>query len=240
MRRPDQLEIKHVDDGSQLFFGTFFVIYGVFFTISLLFKFNDTPTFHTRLLLFFIAIFMTLVGAIVVSFRKGVVLDNHERTIEFWWGLIKPIRSRILYLDNFDFLSVGQEWEDDEYGGENVYPIHVANKNKRIQLDELRTFSEAQQRSHDIANFLGLPIHDETIDSLEAEMEQVQQYLGKPETGNNESQPQPNPPGSPTSKVSTGQTVSCPYCSVQLTVSIELNPLVTCGGCGKLIRLKTA
>ncbi len=108
-----------------------------------------------------------LVAGLALAFGSwGFRIDRGMQSLTRWWNLILPVCRRRYSLTQFS--CIGVSWipgPDDS--SESLFGVTLGGSGKSVRLACLRDLRDARALARDLAEFLRLPVHDETLGRIE-------------------------------------------------------------------------
>ena len=155
------LEIRS-GGGCLSIFGLPFLLSGLFvlqlpFGLIPVNKPSDTPS--SLFVILFGAVF-TLVGAVLVFGRVGIILDRARGRIVQWYGLLVPLKRTEYLMDTID--QVEMNFSSGDSNSPATWPIKLSggSMTKPIAVSQPTSFTEARQLAEELSRFLQKPLMD--------------------------------------------------------------------------------
>lgn len=102
-----------------------------------------------------------ILGAIFMSVRSGVMLDQRRRTVTTWWGLLVPFHKTEHLFSQAGHVTLSREEREVSDHSYEVFPVGLEGAGAgAITLREPRDYDEARRLAEKIAKFLHLGIRD--------------------------------------------------------------------------------
>ena len=155
------LEIRS-GGGCLSIFGLLFLLSGLFvmqlpFGLIPVSKPSDIPS--SLFVILFGAVF-TLVGAVLVFGRAGIILDRARGRVVQWYGLLAPLKKTEYLMDAVD--QVEMNFSSGDSDSPATWPIKLSggSMTKPIAVSQPTSFTEARQLAEELARFLQKPLVD--------------------------------------------------------------------------------
>ena len=100
------------------------------------------------------------VGAAIMFGRAGIDIDSRSRTITQWWGLLVPFKRTVKSFDDVSTVTISREVRRSKNSSYTVYPVRIAGKDNKIDIEEERQYAKARRRAEEVAKFLDFGIED--------------------------------------------------------------------------------
>lgn len=161
-RDPDVLETRS-GGGLVSLFGLPFFLVGLFvmqIPLGLIPVQSDGRPATIIFSVLFGAVF-ALVGGLLIFGRGGMILDRRGNTLVKWWGLLAPMKRKVIQLDLFKKVALNQETRRSKNSSYTVYPVRLAGDlTAAVEIEEPRDYQAARGLAEQLAKFLNLPLAD--------------------------------------------------------------------------------
>lgn len=103
------------------------------------------------------------IGAGLMFFRKGVVIDRFDGTITTWWGFLSPLSSKEYQLFDFQYIMISKLWGQvvQEY-----YYLWLSGQSGSVKILSYGSIRKASKHAKEISKFLNMTIYDKTSKDL--------------------------------------------------------------------------
>lgn len=105
-------------------------------------------------------IFATVGGSLVFG-RAGLRIDRKAGTIEKWWGLLKPMRSKRYALAEVDCVGLFRELRRSKNSTYTVFPVRIAlASGAKVDVSAGQVRNKARAEAEALAKFARRPLED--------------------------------------------------------------------------------
>lgn len=165
---PDRLEIKS-GGGCLSLFGMPFFLAGIFMLLATLqiiplSNANEMP-WWSWIILFFMGLVFTGVGAGLVFGRNWITIDKTQRRIWKAWGLLRPMRGEQYDLSNYVSVVIKHSPGDSDTA--ETFPISLKASDDRTELSLIspQDYGISMEQAMLLSTFLHLKLEDMTSDN---------------------------------------------------------------------------
>jgi len=160
-RDPDNYRVKR-GGGCLMLFGLPFFAAGIGIIVAALAGVMESDSGGPPPLYFAIpfGLIFASVGAAIMFGRAGIDIDSRASTITQWWGLLVPFKRTTTPLDDVSTVTISREVRRSKNSTYTVYPIRIAGKDNKIDIEEPRQYAKARRRAEEVAKFLDFGIED--------------------------------------------------------------------------------
>ena len=184
---PDRLEMRR-GGGCLSLFGLPFFMAGLFMlmiSIAIIPMSNATQVpWWALLIVGFMGIVFSLVGGALIFSRIWTTIDSTQQKIWVSWGLLRPMRTTIYQLSNYDTVIIGYKAGDSD--SSETYPISLKSidPGRDLVLCEVSNYADAVMQGSLLSEFLRYDLEDLSSDhALEKTAPDSKVLLPKIEAG---------------------------------------------------------